>query len=290
MNIFNQARAINWDDANARARIATNLGLQNAPFVFDPTRYGSNQGFNTGLIYSGTTTTPRSDALKPGTMMALPALGAAGQAGASGTTAVPNSGNTPTPPIQDKQGSAMPSNGGESSTAPSNGGEGTPGQSMFKPADAPSWSYQPDERANDFSKLTNGQQPSWDVWNGNAFGAPKNGQITFGASMPGIPGQTSTGIEVGTDPNKAQQPNQGGPGGQWRYMGNDPSRYGGYAAGGEQPVADNARGVWQYEQAPSARSIFGLEDMIKNIFGQMYQQPDQAVMPDNSGAGMLPNG
>lgn len=278
-----QARAINWDRANQEARMATTLGLQNAPFVFDPMKYSNNQQFNTGLIYAGPSTTPRSDAFTPGKQVPLPALPALPGAGGMG-------GAAPAPMMQPQASGPAPApSGAQPSGAAPAPAEAQPSgnQSMFKPAAVPSWSYEPTAMDGRYTSTKPQEDPS--IKDPNAFGGfyvprgkgqvdnklPYDGQMAQGSmSAPDVP--------LGED-GKPQQ-------GYWVAQGNANVANGGDTSAGN--AIQNYRWVSTEPKPISTKSIFGLEDMIKGIFGQLYggqqQMPSTAVMPDNTGAGMMP--
>jgi hypothetical protein len=106
---------------------------------------------------------------------------------------------------------------------------------------------------NELHKLKPGEASGYSIWAGDMFGAPKDGQVTFSSFMPRVPG--TGGIHAfGNIASFAEGDKREPAKGKWRYLGPDASHYGAYAAGGEQPVADNAKGAWMWEEdaAPAA--------------------------------------
>lgn len=279
-------RLVDWD-AVYRAAQSMMAGQANSPFVQDPTKLGTSAAANRQLLYpTGTATTPRSNALTPGVFAPgagyqpgpgmMPAPGAVPSSTpqpyavqgyqtlqASGAGGAPASMSAAPFPAAAASGSGQPSGAAPSGGLPSGPGAGG----------------EPSERVrvNDMSKMKPGETMSWTPWvegmetAGGTASRPHNGAIAYSTAMPPMPGLGSN------DPAK----------GQWRYMGNDPAQFGAWAAGGEQPRPDGMKGVWQWEDAPTAKTLPGLRELLMSMFGQGQQVPDS--MPSAPSGGMLPN-
>jgi hypothetical protein len=126
---------------------------------------------------------------------------------------------------------------------------------------------------NQLDQLKPGDATGYSIWAGDMFGAPQDGQVTFSRAMPRVPGTGGmhafgniASFAEGQQPEVAK--------GKWRYLGPDASAYGAYAAGGEQPVADNAKGAWMWEEDAKPQAAMPAEEMPQKKTQERFPEGD----------------
>jgi hypothetical protein len=310
-------RFIDWEALN-RAAQTLYAGQRNSTFVQDPMKLTGSPSANRNMLYpGGPATNPRSEALTPGKF--VPGAGYLVGPGAPGYAA---GGAAPPPaapyqvagyqPIVPSAAPTPPMAGGSTAGQPigkvqtSDTGGGAAATADLLAATAPRGTEAEPERINDFSKLKPGEQMGWTSWfqglegPGGTAAQPKDGAITFSTSMPRMPGTagaTAFGNDItdynaqganGSSAGQSSGSDSTRPRGQWRYLGNDVTKYGQVATDQmPRPGGDNAQGAWQWEAAPTAKSLPGLRELILSMLSSGQQVPDSTMTAPSGG--MLPN-